>query len=66
VADDVSIEEPCTGCSWPGRCAAYGSEGCRMKAEERLQVVSVRLGPHYVERGGGQLVRYPGQHVITL
>jgi hypothetical protein len=33
----------CTGCDWPGRCKAYGSEGCRMKADEHLHIESTRL-----------------------
>jgi hypothetical protein len=42
AVDEGVIEDQCAGCSWPGRCKAYGSEGCRMKAEERLQVESDR------------------------
>lgn len=36
------IAEECEGCDWPGRCKAYGSPGCRMKADERLRVESDR------------------------
>lgn len=43
VAGDLGVvAEECEGCNWPGRCKAYGSEGCRMKADERLRVESDR------------------------
>jgi hypothetical protein len=43
VRPEAVVAPFCTGCSWPGRCKAYGSEGCRMKADEHLHVPSTRL-----------------------
>lgn len=42
AGDLGQVVEECEGCDWPGRCKAYGSEGCRMKADERLRVEADR------------------------